>query len=395
MERYNQSNERLLVGAIKRPITPTIQGRHVFIAGDDRIREATDIHDELWASAVAIRCAENTLVLIALDLLGFPQEYTTAVREHAIAQGLPAENLIVTCTRNHAGPDVIGHWSRGWLGSGLNLRYVHFLRRELVEIIRLATEELQPAQMYLARQHVPDPCGGPELRELSVLQFRTAAERPMATVVNYPLVPQVLDQSNTSISADFVHWLYADLEGQDNRGQVTLFVCAEATERPGPAFPEHSLAEAERVGRGLAQAVRSALETASATDVDQLRIWQKPMMLPQDRAATRWRKSTKPSGNGSKHRRESRIGLIELGPARMAAVPGLLAPQIGLQVRKMLDAPYRFVLGMSNDDVGFVPSQERPSTPGKPASLVGVRVLDELDQLLLRAQSPEPANGNG
>jgi hypothetical protein len=68
----------------------------------------------------------------------------------------------------------------------------------------------------------------------------------------------------------------------------------------------------------------------------------------------------------------------------MAAVPGLVAPQIGSQMRKMLDAPYRFVLGGSNDDLGYIPSQDSPNH-----SQIGTIVLDELDQLLLDAERVE------
>ena len=385
MERHGHESKRLLAGAVKRPITPTIQGRRVFIAGAQGKRQATGIHDELWARAVAVRCGENTLVLLALDLLGLSQEHISYIREHAQAS-LPAEYLIVTCTRTHAGPDVTGHWSKGRLGLGLNLRYVHFLLDEVVEIIRLAIEAMQPAYTYLARQRVADPCDDTASKELSVLQFRTPEDKTIATVVNFPLVPQVMDDRNTLISADLVHWLYADLEGTDDREQVTLYVCAEANEHPTPPFRERSWAEAERIGCELSRAVQSALADVLPTKIERLHVWRQPVHLPPGSATAKGRRQAKVSGNGSGRGATSEIGLIELGPARMAVVPGLLAPRVGQQVRKMLDAPYRFVLGVSNDDLGFIPHQEAPGTPSKATALVGTLVLDELDRLLLNAR---------
>jgi hypothetical protein len=382
MERHDRGSKRLLAGAVKRPITPTIQGRRVFIAGDPRMRQATDIHDELWARAVAVRCGENTLVLLALDLLGLSPEHISYIREHT-QEILPSKNLIVTCTRTHAGPDVTGQWSKGWLGSGLNLRYIRFLLNELVEVIHLAIQAMQPVDAYLARQEVPDPCDDTASKELAVLQFRGPENRTIATIVNFPLVPQVIDEHNTLISADLAHWLCAGLEGRDDRGQVALYICAEASEHPAPPFRDRSWAEAERIGCELSRAVRSSLAGIPPTTIERLQVWRKSVHLPPGSATAKGRRQTKVSGNGSGKGAASEIGLIEFGPARMAVVPGLLAPQVGQQVRKMLDAPYRFILGVSNDDLGFIPHQEAPNTPTRATALVGTLVLDELDRLLL------------
>jgi hypothetical protein len=395
MENHSQNGRSLLVGAAKRTITPTVTGRRVFIAGDDIGRRAEDIHDELWARAVAVRKDTATLVVISLDLLGFAHEHVSLVRDRALEAKLPADHVIITCTRNHAGPDTTGQWSTGWPGSGLNYRYVQFLHRELVEMIRLAVEALTPALAFFARCPGPNLFDEQEPRELAAIQFRTPQDKTIATIVNYPLVPQVLGQENTSISADFCTWLYQELEAPErsaNSDQVTLYTCAEADESPPPAFQARSWQEAERIGRGLAVAVREALDGIIPTEIERLHIWKKAMPLPAGDAATRlWRRVRTLSGDGPGRFAESEVGLVQLGPARMAAVPGLIAPQIGIQVRKMLDAPYRFVLGVSNDDLGYIPPQDT-SAPGAAArgrSQVGTIVLDELDRLLLDARRME------
>ena len=273
------------------------------------------------------------------------------------------------------------------MGSGLNCRYVQFMRRELVEFIRLAVDALQPAEALLSRRPGPDLFGENETSELAVLQFRTPEGKPIATVVNYSLVPQVLDQENTLISADFCTWLYQDLDAPEDGDQVTLYICAEADEQSPPAFHGRTWAEAERIGRGLAAAVKEALVGIAPTKIGRLHMWKKPVQLSTGDAVTRWLRQVRVlPGNGSGRFAESEIGLIQLGPARMAAVPGLIAPQIGFQVRKMLDTPYRFVLGISNDDLGYIPPQEDPSIASGREAQVGTVVLDELDHLLLNAR---------
>jgi hypothetical protein len=371
---------RLLVGAVKRLITPTIRGRHVFVAGGEHARAATDIHDELWARAVAVRYGDVTLVLIALDLLGLGREHTMYVREQALAEGLPAENLIISCTRNHAGPDTFGRWSEGHFGSGLNLRYLQFLRSELVEIIRLVVESLEPAQAFLARRQIVDLCDD-RSRELSVLQFRALHSEAVATLVNLPLIPQVLDEENTSISADFAHWLYDGLDS--SRDHVTLYLCGEGSDGAVP-FRARSWQEAQRIGSRLAEFVKEILVDSSPVVIDRLDVRRVLFVVPSGNGTAKWlRRVRRVAGQDARRAHTSEMGLIQLGPARMAAVPGLVAWTIGDQVRKMLDAPYRFVIGVSNDDLGFIPPQPLPGTSREHESHVGTVVLDELDRLLL------------
>lgn len=389
MEAREDHEGTLRAGAVKRTITPTIRGRHVFIAGGEKGRAATDIHDELWVRAVAVGHGQTVLVFMALDLIGLSREHVLYVRDQAADQGLPGDNVIVACTHNYAGPDLTGQWSKGRLGSGLNLRYVQFLRRELVEVARLAVEAMQPAQAYVARGQVQDLVGDDASRELAVLQFRTPAGQVIATLLNFMLVPRVLDDQNTIISADFCHWLYEEMESGPDA--VTLYTCAEAGDRGDLPFRERSFAEAERIGRGLAAAVRELLPDAAAVEVDRLGVWRQTLASPSSEAVARWlRQAGVFPQDGTDWFAESEVGLIQLGPARLALLPGLPDPQLGAQIRKMLDTPYRFVLGLSNDDMAYIPPQESPGAASESRSDLPTRVLDGLDQLLLKAHAAFP-----
>lgn len=358
------AQEPLLVGTAKRSITPTVLGRRVYLAGYQRGRLATDVHDELWVRAVAIRCREVTLILAALDLIGLFHEDVEAIRRQVAAAGVPTDGLIVTCTGNHSGPDTLGLWRRGPRSLGRNLRYTDFLRTQVAQVISLAVEAMEPAQAYLACAEMDELGRETETAGLSVMQLRTLTGRQVATVVNSPLVPQVVPEANTAISADFVNWLYLGLER--TRDDVVLYVCAEA----GEPFPlrEHSWSEAERVGCQLASMTRRALESASLMTISRLAVWRKPIAIPPDRRGLPW------PGNaggrlGGHWRRESEVGVVEFGPLRMVALPGLAAPEIGFELRKVLDAPYRWLLCQSNDSLGIIRlRQGQPRLGGSPSA---------------------------
>ncbi|HUT20312.1 MAG TPA: hypothetical protein VM366_14240 [Anaerolineae bacterium] len=366
----------LLVGAAKRTITPTVRGQPVFLAGDEPGRQARSVLDDLWARALALRCGGTTVVLVALDLLGLPYRHVREARQQVTALGLPGEQVVVTCTRNHAGPDVSGQWQGGgWLRRA-HRPYVRFLCAELAAIVRQAVADLQPAQAYLARQQISDVVGGASLRELAVAQFRALDGSTIATLVNYPLVPQVLGPHSDAVSADFPHALYQALEGPDLRGPVTLYACAAAREEPAPAFRARTAEEAARVGGALAAAVEAALG-GPPVPVERLHLWRAPV------AASAARHGLRVAGRGGTI--ESEVALLELGPARMALLPGLIAPQVGMEVRRMLDAPYRFVVGPANDDLGYIEAQDDARTAPAASSLLSTLLLDALDRLLLEA----------
>jgi hypothetical protein len=362
----------LLAGAARRTITPAIEERPVYMAGAGPRRRARTIHDELWARALALRCGTSTVVLIVLDLLGLSCEQVCAARQQIAASGLPGDPVVIACTRNHAAPDVSGRWARlRWLRKP-EQRYLRSLYGELATVARQAMADLQPAELYLARQQIGDVVGGSSLRELSVAQFRAVTGETIATLVNYPLVPQVLGPDNDAISADFCCGLYEPLEGPDRRGQVTLYTCAEAREEPAPAFRARTWGEAARVGGNLAEAVESALDDPPVC-VERIGLWR----------GTLDASTVAPDEHGPA---ESEVSLLQVGPARVALLPGLVDPQVGTEVRRMLDAPYRFVVGPANDDLGYVQPQADAQRAPTASALLSTLLLDALDRLLLEAR---------
>jgi hypothetical protein len=101
-------------------------------------------------------------------------------------------------------------------------------------------------------------------------------------------------------------------------------------------------------------------------------------------------------------RNASEVGVVELGPVRMATVPGLASPALGFEVRKMLDAPYRWLISMSNDNLGYIQapggapslagpesSVQRGTSRPRPESQVGTVILDEVANLVLEMRREE------
>ena len=48
----------------------------------------------------------------------------------------------------------------------------------------------------------------------------------------------------------------------------------------------------------------------------------------------------------------------------MVTFPGEPLPKVGLKAKKMLDGPFKFVIGLGNDEIGYIIDSE-DWTPGK------------------------------
>lgn len=79
---------------------------------------------------------------------------------------------------------------------------------------------------------------------------------------------------------------------------------------------------------------------------------------------------------------------MDIGDAQMAMVPGELFPNLGLMLKDKMSKPYKFVLGLTNDEIGYLMSgedfgrkkyrYESSMSPGKEAGDTVVKTLVEI-----------------
>jgi hypothetical protein len=65
----------------------------------------------------------------------------------------------------------------------------------------------------------------------------------------------------------------------------------------------------------------------------------------------------------------TQVSFLDLDPMRWITVPGELLPRPGIILRQMLNVPYRFLIGLADDELGYlIPSDEfaYPPNPFKP-----------------------------
>jgi hypothetical protein len=131
----------LRVGAASAPVNPPLGA---FIAGDKQNRTFTAIHDSLFVKAVVIQKDSALLALVTVDCIGllFPDVERIRALAASAVNILP-QNIIVSSTHTHAGPDVVGLWGTDYQHPGVDSVYQQFLIHTAAEQIVRAHGNLQ------------------------------------------------------------------------------------------------------------------------------------------------------------------------------------------------------------------------------------------------------------
>ena len=92
--------DQLMVGYGRVDITPEYP---VSLAGSASDRLSTDILDPLYMTCIAIKKAEQTYLVVTIDLVGTYEAYANAVRSAmATATGIPEDQIILNATHTHS-----------------------------------------------------------------------------------------------------------------------------------------------------------------------------------------------------------------------------------------------------------------------------------------------------
>lgn len=177
------------------------------------------VHDPLYARCLVLDDGTTRVAIVVVDICVMPRELIDRAKElaHELT-GIPTNRMLVSATHTHSAPSVMPA-----LGSGVDLDYVEYLPGRIAEGIRLAVENIAPAQIGWAVVSAPgythsrrwimrpdrigtDPFGlrrerakmcpayqdpgavgpaGPVDADLSLVSVRSPDGRPIALLANY------------------------------------------------------------------------------------------------------------------------------------------------------------------------------------------------------------------
>ena len=369
------------IGYAQNVITPSLD-RPVYLAGFGQNRRATTIHDDLYARALTIQTENTTLVLVALDLIGFFRPDVLQVFETLKASKafkVPNPQIVIASTHTHHGPDTMGLWGPDDKTRGVDEVWMSATRQTIADTITASVVDLRPASAKWTSAHVPGlikNARNPEIldHELTLLQFVSEDGTPLLTCMNLPCHPEVLWEHNPNITADYVHTLREETERRT--GAPCIFFAGALGGMMTPDVKDHSFEEADSMGRKLAEEGVKALERTPTNQRPGVSIKKKEIKAKLTNPLYKiafWRRLL-PDVRDRKGYVTTEVNLIQIGGLWLATVPGELLPKLGLQLKawmKEAGAQVTGVIGLANDELGYILPVEdfkypwNPFKPGK------------------------------
>lgn len=387
------------LGYAQQTITPSLD-KPVYLAGFGNDRRAETIHDDLYARALAIQTEHATLVLVALDLIGF---FRPDVYEVIEKVNRPDVQIIIASTHTHHGPDTMGLWGPDQKTRGVDEVWMSAAKQKIVDVIHASLSALKPASVKWTSIHVPGlakNARNPEILddELTLLQFTTTDGNPLTTLFNFPCHPEVLWEHNPNITSDYVHTLREETEKQT--GAPCIFFSGALGGMMTPDVKDHSFEEAESMGRKLAEEGLKALRTVDSVQLMVVSIEKRIVKAKLTNILYKLAFGRKllPDVRDKKGYITTEVNLIKIGGLWLATVPGELLPKLGLQLKtwmKEAGAQVTGVIGLANDEVGYILPVEdfkypwNPFKPGKHyeetnsiGKDIALKVMDSLKEMV-------------
>lgn len=357
-------------GAAKRVITPDPL---LPVSGGLGLPSPTnEKRGDLTARAFVWQRGETSVAVVQLDLLGFPSVLGNRVREKV--PRIPAKNILIGSTHTHSAPDCYA-FPDGKGGHTGDLKYMDFVCEKAAEAINEAIDNLRPAKLKIATGEAEGKIAynyyAPDLydRRMSVIQAIGSDDKPVATLVNYAVHPEVLGNRAGILSPDLVGPLCDKIE--ETAGGMAMFmngaqggmITADNRQLDKPRDllrgvweDSRTWDECERIGQLMAtEALRIVGDAdvqarpslfCGAVDinfpVENTLLWLvivgSPLKYPYN----------------ADHTVTARINVVNVGTAQILTIPGEALPNIGFYLKRKMHGEHQLLFGLTNDAVGYI-----------------------------------------
>ncbi|HSQ19983.1 MAG TPA: neutral/alkaline non-lysosomal ceramidase N-terminal domain-containing protein, partial [Blastocatellia bacterium] len=359
----------LMAGVAKSDITPAV-GTPLAGYGARRAQPSTGVHDPTEARALIIDNGTEKIALVSVDHLGFDHGMVERIRSIASeATHMRADHIYVMSSHTHSGGgaymEMLPLLANALAGKFDPKVREHYEQRTADAIIA-ANKMLKPARIALgageargiSRFRSSWPPNGPVDPEVGLIRVDSAATgRPMAVLMNFAAHPTVLGADNMTFSADFVGYARSALERMLGGDAMAIFANgAQGTIAPRAFQGDDGWQRAENVGTILATEAFKILLMIKPKDSVDIKLVRTPLTLKIVPT------SIFPPGMAYPPSYESEINAISFDNRIVfVAIPGELGSILNFQVKergKMLGFEKTFLLGLTNDAVGYIITED-------------------------------------
>ena len=382
----------------------------VWMAGFQKQRPAQGIKDNLMAVAVVIDDGKNRIGIVTADTVGLMRKFVLGVRE-AVPSEWGLDYLMVHATHNHEGPDTQGLWGPSLFSSGVDPDYMQQLQENILDALSEAIDNLEPAQMSMARIPTSPLTPIKDKRkpivideDIRALLFSRPNGSVIGTLVNFGIHVELAWDKNLELTADVAGYLrrglsegiyYDDKLFKPGLGGTTLWLTGNigGLMTSGPSdtiydpflkknFTEPGHSKARSFGYSLANSVIDAFNENSFVPSQEPKITFQAIevelgienfMLSLGTLLGVVDSSPKFHLMPPFIRYLSEVAFIQLGDATITGIPGELYPEIAVggienpkgadfaiepqevpPLRSQLPGKLNLMVNLANDAIGYI-----------------------------------------
>jgi hypothetical protein len=404
----------LTAGTGRATITPPVG---IALSGFVGRGVATDIHDDLFATALVLADAEQPSerhALVTLDLIGLYSDdlvrsLTSAVRRRT---GIPRERVWLACSHTHYGPVVAETGDMPGGDAPLASAYRDMLAAAVAACVSEADAARVAVSVTAGRSSAgvgvnrrrPIPGGGVALApnpeghvddEVTVIRFDempTPSPGPghrtaVAALVSYACHPSSLESTVRSISADFPGVMRVELE-REIGGRAVFLQGAAGDIDPIDKRPDWSLPI--EYGRQLAAAALSAAAGAAGVSPSPLVSARERVALPRRGAASVFEAEAELRALAREHARgrdddpaqwwrelkaaeaeavvealqdgrsptiAADVSALRIGDVALVFAPAELFSELGVRIKRRSPSAVTVVVGYTDGALWYVPTR--------------------------------------
>jgi hypothetical protein len=321
---------------------------------------------DLTVRALVLKEGDTSVAIVSADFLGFPAVLGNQVR--AAVKEIPAENILIGATHTHSAPDCYG-FPDGAGGTARDEKYVELVCARMAEAIHAAVTNLQPVRLKIATGEAKGKIAYNYYAEqlydprCNVIQALDASGKPIFTLVNYAIHPEVLGSDAGICSPDLVGPLYERVA--EKGGGTGIFLnsaqggMVTADNRLPGDKEARTWEECQRIGRLLTDEALRIVRDAPEQAAPKLYCTARSLTLPVDAPLMRALLKTLPgSPGGDATTITTQLNLINLGDAQILTIPGEAMPNIGYYLKRKMRGEHNLLFGLTNDAFGYILTKE-------------------------------------
>ena len=373
-EPAEESVDGYLVGVGTVDITPE---EEVSLVGNTTASKSAGVDTPLFVKAAVIAAGEEKLILVTIDTLKFPDP-DEIIRRIATETGVPQDNIMITASHTHSAP-YYTYYFDNFAGA-------------VSEAVAEAMEDLEPVTLGMAtaetsgltqnrrwldsegnawnawlltdsvRKTATNP--GPEDSDVELLAAVQADGNVKAVLWNFAC--HACTNTEPTISADYPGHVQQNVNELLGYETATFFLT-------GACGDINAIVPMETLGQTLAEKIVGALDDLTEIEAvsvkakqERIEVASRDDEFKEDEVAQRWPSELEHYRTGYEDMKKIlkptytvRLSAMDIGGQfAIAANPGELFSQYGLNIKSLSPYAHTMVVEATNGFVGYIPTQE-------------------------------------